>query len=156
MQKGCLIQDVFEFVPEEWWWSCRFYKSHVQVHHMQYIQGVTDLDFLVLKVTAPSQVPIAVIYRPSDSKTNIFAKSNLFDSLHVIADCPVIVCGDFNEDLLASGRKMIFELVQSSVFRHLIITFTTENCCSTAPCILQLSQLHVLHSITNTSANLHC
>ena len=46
-----------------------FVKSHDQAHH---IQGVTDLEFLVLKVVAPVQVLNAVIYRPSDYNTNLF------------------------------------------------------------------------------------
>ena len=48
------------------------------------------------------------------------------DSLHVMADGPVIVCGDFNENLLADGRKPIFDSFQSRGFTNLITTATTE------------------------------
>ena len=105
-----------------------FVKSHVQAHHMQYIQGVTDLEFLVLKVVAPVQVLMAVIYRPPDYNTNLFLPNlcHLLDSLHVIADSAIVVCGDFNEDLLGYGRKPIFELFQSRGYTHLINTSTTD------------------------------
>ncbi|XP_062373091.1 ATP-dependent DNA helicase PIF1-like [Sardina pilchardus] len=105
-----------------------FLKNHVQAHQVPYIQGVTDLEFLVVKVVAPVHVLIAVIYRSPDYNINLFLTNlrHLLESLQVIADGPVIVCGDFNEDLLATGRKPIFELFQSRAFTNLITTSTTE------------------------------
>ncbi|KAL6484420.1 hypothetical protein MHYP_G00064660 [Metynnis hypsauchen] len=104
-----------------------YVKNDVQAHPVQYIQNVTDLEFLVLKVEAPKQALIAVVYRPpnytlSDFLPNLEA---LLTSLNIMDYKPVVVCGDFNEDQLATSNKPILSLFDSRDYTQLINTATT-------------------------------
>ncbi|KAL6486235.1 hypothetical protein MHYP_G00056270 [Metynnis hypsauchen] len=104
-----------------------YVKNNVQAHPVQYIQNVTDLEFLVLKVEAPKKALIAVVYRPpnytlSDFLPNLDA---LLTSLNIMDYKPVVVCGDFNEDQLATSNKPILNLFDSRDYTQVINTATT-------------------------------
>ncbi|XP_013855916.1 ATP-dependent DNA helicase PIF1 [Austrofundulus limnaeus] len=105
-----------------------YVKNHLKVCEKQYLHNVTDLEFLVLKVEAPFPALIAVVYRPPDYSLRPFLENvvSLLDALDVMDCHPVIVCGDFNENLLLGGRKPILELFQSRGFSQLITAATTD------------------------------
>uniref|UniRef100_A0AAZ1XFJ9 ATP-dependent DNA helicase n=1 Tax=Oreochromis aureus TaxID=47969 RepID=A0AAZ1XFJ9_OREAU len=105
-----------------------YLRNHFQVQVKQYLHNVTDLEFLVLKVQAPFPALIAVVYRPPDYSLAPFMQNlvSLLDSLEIMDCHPIIVCGDFNENQLQSGRKLILEQFQSRGFSQLITSATTD------------------------------
>uniref|UniRef100_A0A8C4HPS9 ATP-dependent DNA helicase n=1 Tax=Dicentrarchus labrax TaxID=13489 RepID=A0A8C4HPS9_DICLA len=104
-------------------------KSHIQAEARRYFQNVTDLEFVVVKLMAPVRAVIAAVYRPPHFCLKKFLPNmeSLLDSLDMMNHQPVIVCGDFNEDLLCKGKKAIQELFQSKGYTQLITDATTEN-----------------------------
>ncbi|CAI5657796.1 unnamed protein product [Oreochromis niloticus] len=82
----------------------------------------------VLKVQAPFPALIAVVYRPPDYSLTPFMQNlvSLLDSLEIMDCHPIIVCGDFNENQLQSGRKQILEQFQSRGYSQLITSATTD------------------------------
>uniref|UniRef100_A0A669DR94 Uncharacterized protein n=1 Tax=Oreochromis niloticus TaxID=8128 RepID=A0A669DR94_ORENI len=105
-----------------------YLRNHFQVQVKQYLHNVTDLEFLVLKVQAPFPALIAVVYRPPDYSLTPFMQNlvSLLDSLEIMDCHPIIVCGDFNENQLQSGRKQILEQFQSRGYSQLITSATTD------------------------------
>uniref|UniRef100_A0A669C7Z1 ATP-dependent DNA helicase n=1 Tax=Oreochromis niloticus TaxID=8128 RepID=A0A669C7Z1_ORENI len=105
-----------------------YLRNHFQVQVKQYLHNVTDLEFLVLKVQAPFPALIAVVYRPPDYSLAPFMQNlvSLLDSLEIMDCHPIIVCGDFNENQLQSGRKQILEQFQSRGYSQLITSATTD------------------------------
>ncbi|CAI5653237.1 unnamed protein product [Oreochromis niloticus] len=105
-----------------------YVKSDIQVHEKQYIHNVTDLEFLALKVEAPVSALIAVVYRPPDYTLRPFLKNlvSLLDSLEIMDCHPIIVCGDFNENVLSIANKPILELFESRGYAQVITAPTTE------------------------------
>ena len=105
-----------------------YVRNHIQVHEKQYIHNVTDLEFVALKIEAPVRALIAAVYRPPDYCVKSFLKnlSSLVDSLEIMDIQPIIVCGDFNENLKSEGKKPILEMFQSRGFQQLITVPTTE------------------------------
>ncbi|XP_050924886.1 uncharacterized protein LOC127140941 [Lates calcarifer] len=105
-----------------------YVKDNIQVHEKQYVHNVTDLEFVALKVEAPMSALIAAVYRPPDYCMRSFLSnlSSLLDSLEILDCHPIIVCGDFNENLLTSASKPILELFQSRGCAQLITAATTE------------------------------
>ncbi|XP_069378951.1 uncharacterized protein [Paralichthys olivaceus] len=103
-------------------------KSHIQAEARRYIQNVTDLEFVVVKLENPVQALIAAVYRPPHFSFERFLPnmSNLLDSLAIMNHQPVIVCGDFNEDLLSKGKKTIHELFHSRGYTQIITAATTQ------------------------------
>ena len=103
-------------------------KSHIQAEARRFIQNVTDLECVVVKVENPFQALIAAVYRPPQFSLERFLPNltNLLDSLAIMNHQPVIVCGDFNEDLLCKGKKAIRELFQSRGYAQVITAATTE------------------------------
>ncbi|KAK0145565.1 ATP-dependent DNA helicase PIF1 [Merluccius polli] len=104
-------------------------KSHIQAEAQRYFQNVTDLEFVVVKLEAPVRAVIAAVYRPPHFCLKKFLPNleSLLDSLDMMNHQPVIVSGDFNEDLLCKGKKAIQELFQSKGYTQLITAATTEN-----------------------------
>ncbi|MCI4395547.1 hypothetical protein PGIGA_G00181850 [Pangasianodon gigas] len=104
-----------------------FCKEDIQAQPRQYIHNVTDLEFVIIKIDTPTNATIATVYRPPHYSLEKFLPN--LRSLLVYMDMkknPVIICRDFNEDLLSSGRKAILELFQSKGYTQLITTATTD------------------------------
>ncbi|XP_068069853.1 uncharacterized protein [Danio rerio] len=103
-------------------------KEDIQAEPRHFIHHVTDLEFVVIKVDAPVTATIAAVYRPPDYSLEKFLPNirGLLDYLEMMKENPIIVCGDFNEDHLSSGRKPILELFQSQQYQQLITNATTE------------------------------
>uniref|UniRef100_A0AAZ1X1W6 ATP-dependent DNA helicase n=1 Tax=Oreochromis aureus TaxID=47969 RepID=A0AAZ1X1W6_OREAU len=124
-----------------------YLRNHFQVQVKQYLHNVTDLEFLVLKVQSPFPALIAVVYRPPDYSLTPFMQNlvSLLDSLEIMDCHPIIVCGDFNENQLQSGRKQILEQFQSRGYSQLITSATTDK--NTLLDLIFISQpQHSLHS----------
>ncbi len=105
-----------------------YVKNSFQVSPLMYIQNVTDLEYLVLKIKAPKQALLTVIYRPpSYNLADFLANLNaLLTSLEIMDFKPIIVCGDFNEDQLSHCNKPILNLFEDKGYKQLISTGTTE------------------------------
>ncbi|XP_073714148.1 uncharacterized protein [Misgurnus anguillicaudatus] len=105
-----------------------FCKEDIQAQSRQYIQSVTDLEFVVIKIDTPMCATIAAVYRPPHYRLETFLPNlrGLLDYLDMMDKYPVIICGDFNEDLLCAGRKAILEMFQSKEYTQLITSATTE------------------------------
>ncbi|XP_070814299.1 uncharacterized protein [Chaetodon trifascialis] len=103
-------------------------RCNVQAEPRRYMQDVTDLEFVVVKIEAPVKVLLATVYKPPHFRLRTFLQNmkNLLDSLDLLDHHPVVVCGDFNEDLLSSGKKSIKDLFQSRGYTQLITDSTTE------------------------------
>ena len=124
-----------------------YVKDHIQACEKQYMHNVTDLEFLVLKVDAPVSALIAAVYRPPDYSVRSFLSNlgSLLDSLEIMDCHPIIVCGDFNENLLSNVSKPIFELFQSRGYAQVITAATTDK--NTLLDLMFISQpQHCLHS----------
>ncbi|MGL4876646.1 endonuclease/exonuclease/phosphatase family protein, partial [Paraclostridium dentum] len=103
-------------------------KNHLKVREKQYIQNVTDLEFLVLQIEAPAKALVAAVYRPPDYCIKSFLSNlgSLLYSLEIMDYQPIIVCGDFNENILADTRKPILDFFLSKGYTQLIGKATTE------------------------------
>ncbi|XP_051802391.1 uncharacterized protein LOC127533424 [Acanthochromis polyacanthus] len=89
---------------------------------------VTDLECLVVKVEVPVKVLIATVYRPPDFGLQKFLPNlnALLDTLELMDHQPIVVCGDFNEDLLSRGKKSIRDALLSRGYNQLITESTTD------------------------------
>ncbi|KAL3987772.1 hypothetical protein ACER0C_014887 [Sarotherodon galilaeus] len=105
-----------------------YYKTVLTAESRKYLQNVTDLEFVVIKVESPVTALIATVYRPPNYSHVRFLPQMqcLLDSLEMMNCQPIIVCGDFNEDLMSRGKKPIQELFQSRGYAQLITAATTE------------------------------
>ncbi|KAL3967234.1 protocadherin Fat 1/2/3 [Sarotherodon galilaeus] len=105
-----------------------YYKTILTAASRKYLQNVTDLEFVVVKVESPVTALIATVYRPPNYSHVRFLPQmqSLLDSLEMMNHQPIIVCGDFNEDLMSRGKKPIHELFQSRGYAQLITAATTE------------------------------
>ncbi|XP_062414952.1 uncharacterized protein LOC134107225 [Pungitius pungitius] len=124
-----------------------YVKNHIQVREKQYVHNVTDLEFVALKVEAPASALIAAVYRPPDYSVRSFLSNlgNLLDSLEIMDCQPIIVCGDFNENLFSNTGKPILELFQSRGYAQVITNATTDK--NTLLDLIFISQpQHCLHS----------
>ncbi|KAM9770972.1 uncharacterized protein ACBT44_004651 isoform 1-T2 [Syngnathus typhle] len=103
-------------------------KSHIAAQEKKYIQGVTDIEFVVVKLEAPLNVLIAAVYRPPGNSLRTFLPSlgNLLRYLEVMDHHQILVCGDFNEDMLSASFKPILDLFRSTGYTQLITTATTD------------------------------
>ena len=103
-------------------------QSLIQAEAQRFIQNVTDLECVVVKVENPFQALIAAVYGPPQFSLERFLPNltNLLDSLAIMNHQPVIVCGDFNENLLCKGKKAICEMFQSRGSAQLISAATIE------------------------------
>ncbi|XP_077367827.1 uncharacterized protein LOC144011878 [Festucalex cinctus] len=104
-----------------------YYRDCLRAEPRRFIQNVLDLEFAVIRVDAPVKALIATVYRPPNLNLGTFLPNlgSLLDAL-ALMDCqPIVVCGDFNEDLLSKGRKSILDFFQSRGFSQLITQATT-------------------------------
>lgn len=106
-----------------------YVKNSIQARPLMYMQNVTDLEYLILKVEAPKQALLAVLYRPPNyNLTEFLTNLNaLLTTLEIMDFTPVIVCGDFNENQLSHANKSILNLFQDNGYTQLIHSGTTEN-----------------------------
>ncbi|KAI2666920.1 ATP-dependent DNA helicase PIF1 [Labeo rohita] len=134
-----------------------YVKNSFQVSPLMYIQNVTDLEYLVLKIEAPKQALIAVIYRPpSYNLAEFLANLNaLLTSLEIIDFRPVIVCGDFNEDQLSHRNKPILNLFEDKGYTQLISTGTTENNTLLDPVFISGAHSNVRAGVLQTYYSYH-
>lgn len=108
-----------------------YVKNDLQVHEKAYLHNVTDLEFVAVKVEAPVTALIAAVYRPPDYNGTSFPSflsnlSSLLDSLEIMDCHPIIVCGDFNENLLSGASTPITDLFLSRGYVQLITGATTD------------------------------
>uniref|UniRef100_A0A9J7Y7T4 ATP-dependent DNA helicase n=1 Tax=Cyprinus carpio carpio TaxID=630221 RepID=A0A9J7Y7T4_CYPCA len=103
-------------------------KEHIPAQPRQYIQNVTDLEFVVIKLDSPIKAAVVAVYRPPQYNIGDFLTNlkSMLDYLDLAHNDLVIICGDFNEDLLHPGKKPILELFQARGYTQLITTATTE------------------------------
>ncbi|XP_029987916.1 uncharacterized protein LOC115417874 [Sphaeramia orbicularis] len=103
-------------------------KSTLTAESPRCTQHVTDLECLVTKIDAPVKVLIATVYRPPDFGLQKFLPNlnTLLDTLELMDHQPIIVCGDFNEDLLSKGKKSIRDALLSRGYTQLITESTTD------------------------------
>ncbi|XP_029911061.1 uncharacterized protein LOC115361659 [Myripristis murdjan] len=103
-------------------------KFHVSAEVYDSVPHVTDLEFLAIKIKAPVNLVITAIYRPPTYSLKHFMPNlqNLLDYLQVNCPHPIIVCGDFNENLLDNVNKPILEMFVSRGYTQLITDATTE------------------------------
>ncbi|XP_016359458.1 uncharacterized protein LOC107701841 [Sinocyclocheilus anshuiensis] len=103
----CMLEAVIRSSPEE----CPIDALHIYATNKE---NVTDLEYLVMKIKAPKQALLAVIYRPpSYNLADFLANLNaLLTSLEIMDFKPIIVCGDFNEDQLSHHNKPILNLFE--------------------------------------------
>ncbi|KAK7149216.1 hypothetical protein R3I94_008742 [Phoxinus phoxinus] len=133
-------------------------KEHISAQPRQFIQDVTDLEYVVIKVDSPIKATIAAVYRPPHYGFEEFSKNlkSLLDYLDIVDEHPVLICGDFNEDHLSAGNKTVLELFQSKGYTQLITTATTKKntlldhiYISHPDLCLQSGVLHSYHSYHN-------
>ncbi|ROL52065.1 ATP-dependent DNA helicase PIF1 [Anabarilius grahami] len=134
-----------------------YVRDGFQVCPLMYIQNVTDLEYLVLKIEAPKQALLAVIYRPpSYNLTEFLAQLNaLLTSLEIIDFKPLIVCGDFNEDELSRCNKPILNLFEDKGYTQLISTGTTENNTLLDPVFISGTHSNVRAGVLQTYYSYH-
>ncbi|XP_061154317.1 uncharacterized protein LOC133167487 isoform X2 [Syngnathus typhle] len=103
-------------------------KSHIAAQEKKYVQGVTDIEFVAVKLEAPINLLIAAVYRPPGHSLRAFLPSlgNLLRYLEVMDHHQILVCGDFNEDALSASYKPVLELFCSKGYTQLITTATTD------------------------------
>ncbi len=91
-------------------------KEHIPTQPRQYIQNVTDLEFVVIKIDSPIKAAIVAVYRPPQYNIGDFLTNlkSMLDYLDLAHNDLVIICGDFNEDLLHNGKKTYSGVVSSS------------------------------------------
>ncbi|KAG1927220.1 ATP-dependent DNA helicase PIF1 [Pimephales promelas] len=134
-----------------------YVKNSFQVRPLMYIQNVTDLEYLVLKIEAPKQALLAVIYRPPSYNFGEFlAQLNaLLTSLEIIDLRPLIVCGDFNEDQLSHCNKPILNLFEDKGYTQLISTGTTEKNTLLDPVFIRGTDSNVRAGVLQTYYSYH-
>lgn len=103
-------------------------KNHIAAKEIKYIHGVTDMEFVVVKLNSPVNVLIATVYRPPTHSLRPFLQNlgNLLGSLEGMDGQQILVCGDFNENVISSAHMPILELFLSRGYKQLITTTTTE------------------------------
>ncbi|XP_028298421.1 uncharacterized protein LOC114460697 [Gouania willdenowi] len=91
-------------------------------------ERITDLECLIVKVGTPVKVLVATVYRPPDFGLQKFLPNlnALLDTLEHMKHQPIVVCGDFNEDLLSPGTKSIRDAFLSRGYTQLVTESTTD------------------------------
>lgn len=104
-------------------------RPYLQAEPRRFLQSVTDLEVVVVKIQDPVTALIATVYRPPNYRLDKFLPQlrHLLDSLDYMNLQPVVICGDFNEDLLSTDKKAIHDLLHSRGYTQLITLGTTRN-----------------------------
>ncbi|XP_051816503.1 uncharacterized protein LOC127537664 [Acanthochromis polyacanthus] len=89
---------------------------------------VMGLECLAVKVEAPVKMLVATVYKPPNYALLRFLQSlnTLLDTLELMNHQPIVVCGDFNEDLLSRGHKSIRDAFLSRGYTQLVHESTTD------------------------------
>ncbi len=134
-----------------------YVKNSFQVSPLMYIQHVTDVEYLVLKIKAPKQALLTVIYRPpSYNLADFLANLNaLLTSLEIMDFKPIIVCGDFNEDQLSHCNKPILNLFEDKGYKQLISTGTTEKNTLLDPVFISSAHSNIRAGVLQTYYSYH-
>ncbi|XP_036067052.1 uncharacterized protein LOC112141796 [Oryzias melastigma] len=105
-----------------------YVRNHITVTEKRYINNVTDLEFVVLKVEAPVTAFIVSVYRPPDYCLTSFLTNleSLLYSLELLDIHPIIVSGDFNVNVLVDKNTPILQLFQTRGYAQVITEATTE------------------------------
>ncbi|XP_073795416.1 uncharacterized protein isoform X2 [Danio rerio] len=134
-----------------------YVKNSYKARPLMYMQNVTDLEYLVLKIEAPKQALLVVIYRPPSYNLTefLFNLNALLISLEIIDFKPIIICGDFNEDQLSTGRKPILKLFQEKGYTQVISTGTTVNNSLLDPVFISGAPTNVIAGVLQTYYSYH-
>uniref|UniRef100_A0A7N8XRB7 ATP-dependent DNA helicase n=2 Tax=Mastacembelus armatus TaxID=205130 RepID=A0A7N8XRB7_9TELE len=134
-----------------------YVKNHIQVHEKRYLHNTTDIEFIVIKADGPINALIAAVYRPPDYRIHPFLSNlqSLLESLEIMDHHLIIVCGDFNEDLLSKSSKPILELFQSKGYTQLITTATTDKKTLLDPIFISQPQRCVHSGVLHTYYSYH-
>ncbi|XP_024116598.1 uncharacterized protein LOC112138269 [Oryzias melastigma] len=105
-----------------------YVRNHITVTEKRYINNVTDLEFVVLKVEAPVTAFIVSVYRPPDYCLTSFLTNleSLLYSLELLEIHPIIVSGDFNVNVLVDKNTPVLQLFQTRGYAQVITEATTE------------------------------
>ena len=103
-----------------------YVRDHFVAREMRYLNGVTNLEFVVVKIDFPVKLLIAAIYRPPRYEEPFFENLRaLLNALEIMDHHPIVVCGDFNENVLA-GRGRIAQELESRGYAQVIEDATTD------------------------------
>jgi exonuclease III len=104
-----------------------YVRDYFQASEKRYLHNVTNLEFVAVKIESPVKLLIAAVYRPPHYGNPFMENLKaLLDSLEVMDHQPIVVCGDFNEDLLNGFPGPITRLLESRGYAQLIKEATTE------------------------------
>lgn len=105
-----------------------YVKNHIVASEIRFLHNVTDLEFVVVKVEAPFCAFIVTVYRPPSYSVTPFLQNlrALLENLEMFDIHPIIVCGDFNENLFFYANKPILEMFESRGYGQLITAATTD------------------------------
>ncbi|KAK7944886.1 hypothetical protein WMY93_000614 [Mugilogobius chulae] len=105
-----------------------YVKNHIVAHEIRYVHHVTDLEFVIVQIEAPFCALIVAVYRPPTYNVKPFLDNltALLEYLEMVDIHPIIVCGDFNENLLYYGKKPIMDVFTSKGYTQVISAATTD------------------------------
>ena len=104
-----------------------YIKESLQFEVIRDVGEVTDLEFLGIKIENQVDSIVMAMYRPPTYSIKNFIQNlkKLMNGIDVDVR-NIIICGDFNEDLLSANNKPIFNYLTSLGYKQLIKEATTE------------------------------
>ena len=104
-----------------------FAKNHLNVQVLQYLLGVTNLEYVAVKINNPIKTVVAAVYRPPTYNKSEFLTNmkNLLDAVEIQNPGQIVICGDMNEDT-ATNAKPIHKFFTDRGYTQLIQTTTTQ------------------------------
>ena len=105
-----------------------YIRENVLAKEIRYMHNVTDLEFTAVKVQQPCDAIVITIYRDQKYSSTLFLKQlqGLLIGIEILNVSTAVICGDFNEDLLGTGRKPICNLLSDNGYKQLINRSTTK------------------------------